>query len=64
MEEKQRQEINYFIKKHNITQDNFDGEHIFSWCRQFDEHIDQTNLAQFIIDSYDEPLIISPKKII
>ncbi len=63
MEEKQRQEINDFIKKHKITEDDFDGDHIFSWCRRFNEHIDQTNLAQFIIDTYDKPVLYLQGKI-
>ena len=56
-ENETRDKINEFIKEYDITEDDFDGEQVFSWCRQYDEHIDQTNLAQFIMDRWDKPLL-------
>ena len=63
-DEETRQKIFEFIKKHNINEDNFDGEMVFGWCRQYDTHIDQTNIAQFIIDRFDKPLLYLEKIIL
>ena len=56
-EEETRQKIIEFIRMHKITEDDFDGEMIFGWCRQYDTHIDNTNISQFIIDRFDKPLL-------
>tara|TARA_R110000824_G_scaffold65532_2_gene170583 strand:+ start:14249 stop:14452 length:204 start_codon:yes stop_codon:yes gene_type:complete len=63
-EEETKEKVLEFIKKHKINEDNFDGEIVFGWCRQYDTHIDQTNIAQFIIDRFDKPLLYLEKFIL
>ena len=48
--------INIFWRENKIDMKKLDMTMVLSWEKEYDTHLDRTNLAQFIIDRYDDPI--------
>lgn len=49
-------QVKYLINKYNISPDCFSDKLIHSWETKYAEFVDSTNIAQFVIDSYENPV--------
>tara|TARA_R110001592_G_scaffold36923_1_gene123698 strand:- start:165 stop:395 length:231 start_codon:yes stop_codon:yes gene_type:complete len=56
-EQELKQNINALWKKLNYPYHRLDKKILQGWESQYDTNLDPTNLAQFLIDRYDKPIL-------